>query len=206
MTLVELLVVITATTSLACLLVPAVASVREAARRTVCGNNVRQVSTALLQYESASRRLPENSGLAWTQRIAATSGVAALNASPLASASEPDRERLLHVLPEIFCCPSALTKTVATYPGAHVGHNFLLLGKRMADVTDGASKTMLVGELKPFLGAPWVIGPTVDEAQFGSDHRTGGHYASADGGVKFLTSDESETCLAALLSPNGGTE
>lgn len=52
-TLVELLVVIGIIGILVAMLMPAVMRVREAGRRTVCSNNVRQLSLALLNYESA---------------------------------------------------------------------------------------------------------------------------------------------------------
>lgn len=56
--LVELLVVIAIVATLVSLLLPAVQAVREAARRTACGNNIRQVAAAVLLYESANGRLP----------------------------------------------------------------------------------------------------------------------------------------------------
>jgi prepilin-type processing-associated H-X9-DG protein len=40
------------------LLLPAVQSAREAARRTTCGNNVKQLAVALLAYETSNGRLP----------------------------------------------------------------------------------------------------------------------------------------------------
>lgn len=57
-TLVELLVVISIIGMLIALLLPAVQSSREAGRRTVCLNNQKQVSLALLQYESRRGRFP----------------------------------------------------------------------------------------------------------------------------------------------------
>src|SRR5690348_5201307 len=81
-TLVELLVVVAIIGLLVALLLPAIQSAREAARRTTCINNLKQIALALLNYHDVHSQFPlgaysavaedhpaEEDGLGWATQI-----------------------------------------------------------------------------------------------------------------------------------------
>lgn len=132
-TLVELLVVIAIIGILVALLLPAVQAAREAARRSSCSNNIRQVGLALMNYESAQGKLPEGARqrvgvtsnptqFSWITRIMAYIEEAAAFDQvdwtiPLAdrvASSDPVQSTAHHISLATFRCPSSEEVAVET--------------------------------------------------------------------------------------------
>ena len=174
-TLVELLVVIAIIGVLVALLLPAVQAAREAARRSSCQNNVRQVITALHNYEFANERLPtgvandagpvrnlpEGNHMGWIARILPELGEPARYSSTSfeVGAYHQRNNAMRQLAIPVLVCPSfpGPDMPASSYAGVHhdkeapidddnVGVLFLNSHIAFDDLPDGSSYTLVVGE------------------------------------------------------------
>ena len=141
-TLVELLVVIAIIGILIAMLLPAVQAVREAARRTECMNQVRQLPLAALNFESAQMRLPagvehisfqgaanirrnsdpDSRGWGWRAKILPfmEQGNVADGLNFSLNVSDPVNVPFLAIAPPTFTCPSDPSLNDSFYSGLSV--------------------------------------------------------------------------------------
>jgi prepilin-type N-terminal cleavage/methylation domain-containing protein len=140
-TLVELLVVIAIIGVLVALLLPAVQAAREAARRSSCQNNMKQIGLGTLNYENATGELPPSR---WDETVAVSGGrgkvlqsstltyiLAYIEQGPLAAqwnwnetwdhsdtSKAIDNLRVGQTRVETFRCPTASVEPRLDHPGA----------------------------------------------------------------------------------------
>ncbi|GIW97119.1 MAG: prepilin-type N-terminal cleavage/methylation domain-containing protein [Pirellulaceae bacterium] len=281
-TLVELLVVIAIIGVLVGLLLPAVQAVREAARKTQCSNNAKQIGLALQNFHGNHRLLPGNAGpvdgntlkilggpdiqpstFAYDDGIERKWGVGdpsrrprqqpgpwCFSILPFLEQQNAYQQGACYAVQPVFRCPSRARGAPATtvddnygqyqsgglvfektdYAGnlrtmPNVGRNV-----RFAEIVDGLSETILVGEkaFDPhiqvetswFWDEPiWIGGsqgtsregtrnvPSRPGAPFrlnwGSAHSGGSHFTFGDGHVELIAFEVDQAVLTARLTPAG---
>ncbi len=212
---------------LAALLLPAVQQAREAARRSQCKNNLKQIGLALHNYADAYGAFPpayvaDASGKpmhSWRVLI-----LPYLDQAPLYNQynfSEPwdgpSNSRLLSQMPSVYACPShpGSPGGTSTAYAAVFGEQCVFRGSEpvaFKDITDGASNTLLVVEADG-AGIPWMKPDDVDITKhpslgdrdgFSSSHMGGVHGLMCDGAVRFISQNIDAQTLKALFTRDGG--
>ncbi len=215
------------------ILLPAVRSSRETARRSQCVNNLKQIGLAMYNYHSTYNCFPaaattDTRGqplLSWRVAI-----LPFLEQSPLYAKfhldepwNSPHNLTLLDEMPGVYACPSDPESRSGGTKRQHGGTNYdVIIDPRsmfppdfkpvtIAGVTDGISSTLLVGETKQ--GRPWTAPfdvpfntatPQSGLDSFHSHHSGGFNALIADGSVKFLKASINPVIFRAIVTRDGG--
>ena len=209
---------------LAALLIPPVTrGGGEAARRTQCKNNLKQIALALHNYESIYHALPP----AYTVDAAGkplhswrTLILPFVEQQDLYKTidltkpwDDPANAEALKIVPQVYRCPSAtLPPGFTNYLGI-VGTNACFhptAPRAFSEMTDGTGNTLMVFEVAQEHAVHWMAPQDASEEMamnFGNDgkltHTGGTQAAFADGHVQFLSENLNTEIRRALISIAG---
>lgn len=190
---------------LTALLLPAIQSAREAARRSQCTNNLKQIGLAMHNYHDMYQTFPpaylaDESGKpmhSWRVLILPFLGEPGLYSEYNFSEpwDGPNNSRLLARMPKVYACPThgnTPGSTTTDYAGVF-GEQCVFRGAqpvRIADITDGTSNTLLVGEAAG-ANIPWMKPDDIDVTKHPSLGDQAGFSGNHPGIVIFLFGDAS---------------
>jgi prepilin-type processing-associated H-X9-DG protein len=190
--LVEVLVACAIVTVMIGLLLPAVERMRVAAGRLACANNLRQITTGLLAYESQFGKLPiigrgqaDDWALALLPFIDQADLARLFNRA--LSPTDPANAAAATRRPPIYRCPARddVPTFLESVPGLHYGMNACLASRRMVDVSQ-SHLTLLVGELPLGVDFPWVVSPAIAVPDIETVHGDGANLGFAGGHVSWV--------------------
>ncbi|TXT35990.1 MAG: hypothetical protein FD138_1141 [Planctomycetota bacterium] len=191
---------------------PPVRRSREAARRSQCKNNLKQIAIALHNYHDKYQAFPpaytvdaEGKPLhSWRTLILPFLEEQALYAKIDLTKPWDDQANaeVFKTNVNVYCCPSELGPTTnCLRPGESA---------RLSDIKDGTSNTLMVTEVDSEHAVPWMAPTDADESLFLAisptsklAHTGGVQAALADGSVRFLNASMPAEIRRALISIDG---
>ena len=217
---------------LVALLLPAVQTAREAARRASCANNLKQIALAMHNYHDTYKVLPAQSIVdengqpmhSWRTALLPFVEQGALFEQydfdkPWDS---PENRPLADIRIPVYACPSdpdSATSSETSYFVVY-GDETMFAPNRWSsfmDVTDGTSNTIMIVE-SASLHVPWSeprdipfdemqfhLDPPEGELGIGGHHPGGAQVAMGDGSVRFIRGDQvdEQTIRYALMRADG---
>ena len=221
---VALFVMIACSGIMVALLLPAVQSAREAARRASCSNNMHQIGIALHNYEAVYKQLPpaytvDKNGQplhSWRTLI-----LPFMEENSLYSAidlnkpwNDPANAVLQSSVVPAYSCPSsAIDPKMTTYQvvvdpsSAFTGPQ----GRKFSDFQDGLANTLIVVETGRSQAVHWAEPKDMDLQSFMNAastadfaHHGGQHVLMADAALHFLRTSTDANTRKAMTTRNGG--
>ncbi len=214
----------------AALMLPAVQQAREAARRTHCANNLKQIGIALQNYHHEWGTYPpaymtdENGNRMHSWRVLILPYLEDEDGQATAVYQQydfsepwngPNNIHLVERIPAVYLCPSTDPEGANTTAyAAIVGDECVFAGaipKSETDVLDGLSNTIIVGEADG-AGILWTEPRDIkfddfmfqgDPDGFSSPHSDGGNFLRADGSVHFQNEEIDPEILRAMFTRSG---
>ncbi len=211
---------------LVALLLPAVRSAREPARRVQCANQLKQIAIGILNYESEHGTLPpaytvdvEGNRLhSWrTLILPYLEGSQLFESIDLSKPwDDPANAEAREAVVQSYWCPSAFhAEGLTTYLGVF-GPDCIFSGpvpRELSEVTDGPETTMLVVDVESDQAVHWMSPHDVSEEvvlTFGPESHTNhpGMIVAVflDGHVESIRLDSDQIDLSAMLTIAGGEE
>lgn len=196
LTLVELLAVVAIIAILVAMLLPAVQSVRESARRVQCANNAKQQALALLAFVGANGHFPpgwDRQGAAWSAFILPQLERSAMYDSLILTGSTVNwgvtpNVRAISTVVDVFRCPSlpdnladlefGIRRVAASYGGcasSTVAHDTTLRSSPQNGIFYGESRTA-AASIRRGASNTILIGERRTEYWFGKDGQKMDHW------------------------------